>query len=234
MMMMMMMLFDTLTSSSLGRGFLAASFAVLVTALLELCSLEDVKRMRSTNNGRVLYSSAIRANIFNNLLLGPIAYHMTVRWICAEESQSWDMRVACIVGIVLIEGALYYILHKLFHEVKSLYWIHRYHHKFNTIVTPSAANAVSVAEYLLAYMVPIIMGVFATGADEVSTFWGATIIAISNLFIHTPSLSHLQLNWILVSPSDHLAHHRKNKGHYGAPVLHVDRILSYSNRKKIT
>lgn len=42
---------------------------------------------------------------------------------------------------------------------------------------------------LIAYMIPIVVGVLIMGADELSTFLGAAIIAVSNLLIHTPQVS---------------------------------------------
>lgn len=83
----------------------------------------------------------------------------------------------------------------------------------------------SFPEYVFAYMIPIVAGVVLTGADEASTFVGAAIIAITNLLIHTPQLEEYVWFWAFVSTHDHLEHHRKLKGNYGAPVFHVDRIV---------
>jgi sterol desaturase/sphingolipid hydroxylase (fatty acid hydroxylase superfamily) len=222
----MMSMFSLILSSSYARGFSVAGLAVLLTAALELASLDDVQKLRKQKGGPELYRSAIFTNIFNNLVLGPIIYHVTIRYVCQESPLPAFERIWCVIGIVVVEGILYYFLHKTFHEIKGLYWIHRYHHKFNTVVVPSSANAVSVAEYVLAYMIPIVAGVIFTGADEVAAFSAAAIIAISNLLIHTPSLSSQKCFWMLVSTQDHLEHHRKNKSNYGAPVIHMDRILA--------
>ena len=39
-----------------------------------------------------------------------------------------------------------------------MYWAHRFHHKFNVVVVPVTANAVSLAEYAIAYMAPFVAG----------------------------------------------------------------------------
>jgi sterol desaturase/sphingolipid hydroxylase (fatty acid hydroxylase superfamily) len=221
-----MSIFSLILSSSYARGFLVAGLAVLFTAALELASLEDVQKLRNQKGGPKLYRSAILTNIFNNLVLGPIVYHVTITYICQESPLPVFERIWCVIGILVVEGILYYVVHKAFHEIKGLYWIHRYHHKFNAVVVPSSANAVSVAEYVLAYMIPIVAGVIFTRADEVAAFSGAAIIAVSNLLIHTPHLSSQKYFWMLVSTQDHLEHHRKNKSNYAAPVIHMDRILA--------
>jgi sterol desaturase/sphingolipid hydroxylase (fatty acid hydroxylase superfamily) len=52
-------------------------------------------------------------------------------------------------------------------------------------------------------------------------------VGVTNLLIHTPWLERYPYHWIFVSASDHLTHHRKVRGNYGAPVLHMDRIVEY-------
>lgn len=74
-------------------------------------------------------------------------------------------------------------------------------------------------------MIPIVVGVKVMGADEASTFVGAAIITVTNLLIHTPALEKYVWFWVFVSTHDHLEHHRKLRGNYGAPVFHVDRIV---------
>jgi sterol desaturase/sphingolipid hydroxylase (fatty acid hydroxylase superfamily) len=223
---MIMSILSLIMSSSVVRGFLVAGLAVILTAALEMASLPHVQKLLATKDGPELYRSAILTNIFNNLVIGPLVYHFTITYICQEASLTTLERIRCVIGIVVVEGILYYSLHKAFHEIKGLYWIHRYHHKFNTAVVPSSANAVSVAEYVSAYMIPIVSGVVLMQADEVSAVLAAAIIAVTNLLIHTPSLSNRKYFWMLVSTQDHLEHHRKNKSNYGAPVIHMDRILA--------
>lgn len=212
--------------SSAKNGILSGSAAVLLTFVLEfVLSIDDVKKLRSTPAGRELYRTCLYSNIRNNLVLGPITYWLTIQYFCHPGPLTLAEEIQSIVGIVVIEGLLFYLVHKAFHEVKSLYWMHRYHHRFNTVVLPSSANAVSISEYMFAYMIPIVIGVVVTGADEASTFLGSAIIAVTNLLIHTPQMEEYVWFWAFVSTHDHLEHHRRLKGNYGAPVIHVDRIV---------
>ena len=223
-------------SSSVSRGIVSGLMAVLLTTVLELTSLNHVRRLLDGKGGPELYLSALRTNLRNNFILGPVTYHFTITYICSHDQVPHAplRRLGAVAGIVVTEGILYYYIHKCFHEIKGLYWMHRYHHKFNATVLPSSANAVSVAEYIFAYMIPIVLGVCLTSADELSAFSAAAVIAITNLLIHTPGLEEStsrHYHWLFVSTSDHLSHHRKNqKGNYGAPVLHLDRICAYASK----
>jgi len=220
-------LLSLIPSSLRYRSLLPGALAVLLTAVLETTCPEEVRKIRSTESGRSLYASAWRVNLFNNVILGAITYYTTIRYVCDNETAKTPQeQIVAASGIVVIEAVLYYLVHKAFHEVKWLYWAHRYHHLFNTVVLPSSANAVSTAEYTLAYMLPLVVGVALTGADEVAAFLGASVVGVTNLMIHTPILEESEYpSWIFVSASDHLNHHRKTRGNYGAPVFHLDRIV---------
>lgn len=210
------------------RAICAGSLAILLTVVLELTCLSHVRKLLLSGiPGRGLYVSAWRVNLFNQLLLGPLTYYGTVRFLCDQQhSKTLCEQAMAAVGIVIVEAMLYYIVHKSLHEVKGLYWMHSYHHRFNTVVLPSSASAVSVAEYIVAYMFPLVSGVCLTRADEAATFAGAFIVAVAHVLIHTPWLEDYEYpSWIFVSASDHLNHHRKARDNYGAPVFHLDRIV---------
>jgi len=226
------MMFPFLLSLIPGRLFhrslIMGTLAVLLTAALEVTCLDQVRKLRSSGpEGRSLYASAWRCNLFNNIVLGSITYYSTVKWICEQNgTKTLQEQVLAAAGVVVIEAILYYLVHMAFHEVKGLYWMHRYHHKFNTVVLPSSANAVSLAEYVFAYMLPLVIGATLTRADELAALSGAFVVAVTNLLIHTPWLEGSQYpSWIFVTASDHLSHHRKTRGNYGAPVFHLDRIV---------
>lgn len=221
------LLLALIPSRLLHRALLSGSLVVLLTAALEATCLGDVRKMRSTAAGRKLYASALRCNLFNNAVLGTVTYYATVRYVCQPSgSQTLQEQALAASGVVVIEAVLYYLIHKAFHEVKGLYWMHSYHHRFNTVVLPSTSNAVSIPEYVFAYMFPLVVGVTLTQADEVGALSGALVVGVTNLLIHTPWLEGRPYpSWILVSASDHLSHHRKTRGNYGAPVFHLDRIV---------
>ena len=111
-----------------------------------------------------------------------------------------------------------------------MYWAHRFHHRFNVFVVPVTANAVSVAEYAIAYMLPFIVGAHLLHPDRVSMWLAVGVVSLNNLLIHTPMLADASAKlvpWLFVSTADHLEHHKRLTAHYAAPTFSVDRILAY-------
>lgn len=258
--------YSFLPASLWHRGLLTGCLAIVLTVALELTCWGQVQKLwrlpkKSSNNAvvvdnRRLYLSALAYNLVNNVGLGSFTFYTTVRYACQPPGRLSTLdQMQAVVGILLVEGILYYMMHKAFHDVKGLYWMHSYHHKFNTIVLPSTANAVSIFEYTLAYMMPIVVAAAICRADETSLFLATAMIGTMNLCIHTPWLEYhhhdiddtnddadniakysnnsnsfmmmtgSQQFWMFVTANDHLTHHRKVRGNYGAPVFHMDRIL---------
>jgi len=123
-------------------------------------------------------------------------------------------------------GSRYIQSHWAMH--RQLYPIHRFHHRFNYIVLPSSASAVSIPEFLLAYMTPFIFAAWGSSSDKASSVVAVLMVITANLIIHTPALEekfHRYMPWLFVSPEDHLAHHRQLTCHYSAPIFHFDRMI---------
>jgi sterol desaturase/sphingolipid hydroxylase (fatty acid hydroxylase superfamily) len=200
---------------------------LLVLAFEFGLSSSDVQRLRKKEGGKELHAAGIRATILNHLILGPITYDLTVRYCCVTDSLSlWQQAIAA-VKFLWIENYLYYCMHYLMHT-RQLYWMHRFHHKFNVIVLPSSANAVSAPEFIFAYMAPFLVAAWGAGCDKASALTAVSIVALFNLIIHTPALEEkfARYPWPFVSPGDHLAHHRQLTCHYSAPIFHFDRMIA--------
>lgn len=227
----MVVLLDLMPSSLARRSLLLGGFHLLLTLALELTCLGEVRRLRATGAGRALYASAWVKNAVNDLVLESFTYYGTIRFLCHPEAASFQDQLLAAAGIVAIEAVLYFLIHKAYHEAKGLYWIHSYHHKFNAIILPSTAMAVSVAEYVTAYLFPVVVGIWIMRADETAAFLCGLTIGFSNLLIHTPWMERHHHPWMFVSTSDHLAHHRRKRGNYGAPILHMDRIIAWLFQK---
>jgi sterol desaturase/sphingolipid hydroxylase (fatty acid hydroxylase superfamily) len=203
-----------------------ATFAL--TILLELISLDAVRSIWCTRPGPAIYLQGIMMNIVNNGLIGPIAYDVvaSARWMSPPLSAMG--RVAMVGGILLGHSIGYYLAHRWMHT-RKMYWAHRFHHKFNQFVSPTTANAVSLAEYTIAYMLPFIAGAWLLRPDRVSMFVGVGIISLNNLLIHTPRLEHLSMSlvpWWAVSTADHLDHHKRLTTHWAAPTISIDKLLA--------
>ena len=213
------------------EGLLVGSLNVLLMFGLEhVYSKEDVNALRQREGGQELHVAGIRASIFNSVFLGTVTYYVTITYCCVSGPLTLFQQLSSVMKFLLIENIWYYCAHWLMHR-RSFYWMHRFHHKFNAIVLPSSASAVSIPEFLLAYMAPFLLGAYAGSCDKYSAICSAAIVAVSNLAIHTPALEEKMkcLPWFLVLPSDHITHHRQLTCNYGAPLIHFDRVFSYAN-----
>ena len=73
-------------------------------------------------------------------------------------------------------------------DVVNYFLTHRFHHAFAKHVTPSSANAVSVVEYVYAYMLPFVAGCAVCAPDERALLVAVAVVSVNNLLIHTPRL----------------------------------------------
>jgi sterol desaturase/sphingolipid hydroxylase (fatty acid hydroxylase superfamily) len=214
----------TLTGSGMSDGAVMGGVTVMLTVLLELLSIPGVRGIRAKKGGRSLYAKGVASNLLNNLCIGPITYHVAVELFCRPATRPF---LTTTLGMLAVHAVGYYIAHRAMH-LKWLYWAHRFHHRFNTHVVPSTANAVTLAEYGIAYMLPFIAGGALLRPDGVSLFACVAVVSLNNLLIHTPCLESLStlLPPIFVSTDRHIDHHRRLTTHYGAPTISVDWILA--------
>ena len=207
----------------LVEGSLVGLFALLKTVYVESFCLDEVERMMQRKGGAELYRQAWIQNVVNLQLLGTLTYYVTVVY-CCPTGLSFGKQVQCVAGVVLLEAVFYTLVHKAFHEYPRLWFMHSFHHKFNEVILPSTANAVSMYEFSIAYMLPITVGTYIMGADRVSATLAAGIIGTTSILIHTPFQLNTTFPTFLVSTSDHFRHHRKCTTDYSAPLVHVERI----------
>lgn len=236
-------------------------YTLILTVLLELWSLPTVRLLfEKQPNGRELYAKAWFWNIFNQYFLA-IPLYSTVGTLltrsgdhCDDGDENYDRwnvgniasNLSEIVWVWGIHAIGYYYVHKAFHLSPKWYKYHKFHHRFNTHVPPSSANAVEAVEYVLAYLLPFVLALaiwsFSTTtkihAHNLSI--AASVIAVLNLLVHTPKLEDRYMfsptttkssSWTrwFVSTEDHLNHHRKLKCHYASPTLNVDNIVEAVN-----
>lgn len=223
------MLTNLIQETLLLEGILFASMWVIIMLVFEFgIALPDVRRFREREGGKELHNAGICATIINKMLLGSVVYDLTIRHCCNRHGLTLWQQTRSVIVFLLIENAMYYVIHYLMHT-RGLYWMHRFHHKFNTIVLPSSASAVSTAEFAIAYMFPFYIGAWSASCDKTSALVASSLVALFNLVIHTPALDEkltAVYPWMFVSPGDHLAHHRQLNCNYSAPIFHFDRILS--------
>jgi len=131
-----------------------------------------------------------------------------------------------IANLLLIHNILYYCAHVSFHKYSILYPIHKFHHQFDDLLVPSIGNAVSTLEFILAYVCPFLIGGILFQPSELYFISAIGIIAILNMVIHTNEWK--EIKWLkgLVSPKDHITHHKVRNSHYAAPLLSIDDIIN--------
>ena len=175
-------------SPELITGFQVATLTLTLTFLLEIvCSIPEVTSLRTNPKGKRLYRACITANLVNNLLIGPPTYALATNFFVSHRGYSAARSTASALGLIVAHALGYHYAHRQMHE-PSMYWAHKFHHAFAKHVTPSSANAVSVVEYVYAYMLPFVAGCAVCAPDERALLAAVAVVSVNNLLIHTPRL----------------------------------------------
>ncbi len=210
------------------EGVRLATETTVVTAALELLSIAAVLGVLHAKGGKALYAKGVASNLFNNFALGPVVYAVAMGYFASPTPLERTTRALITLGLIGVHSVGYYLVHFLMHT-RRFYWAHRFHHKFNAHVTPSSANAVSLAEYAVAYMLPFVVGALLLRPDALALRYAVGVVSFTNLLIHTPPLADTAssyLPWVFVSTADHIEHHRKLTKNYAAPTISIDRLLA--------
>lgn len=176
--------------------------------------------------GRRTYSRAVAANLVNNGLVGPALY-ATVDGLWLRDDPSWLILVRDVALALSLQTLLYYTAHRAMHA--RLMSIHAFHHTFSHFVSPMVASAVSLPEYLFAYILPFWAAAWLLRPGRLAFGISVGLVSLCNLLVHTPALQSkpglygVPKWW--VSADDHLAHHRTRRGHYAAPTLNLDWLV---------
>ncbi|CAJ1936871.1 unnamed protein product [Cylindrotheca closterium] len=234
-------------------------YTLILTVVLEVWSLPTLQLLWNKQpNGRELYAKALFWNIFNQYALAIPLYSVVGTFMTRNDDYHYyhdnNAMIRNLVEVVWILGGHavgYYHVHKAFHLSPKWYKYHKFHHRFNSYVPPSAANAVEPVEYILAYLLPFVVTLalwppfFTPKIHRHNVSMATLVISVLNLLVHTPKLEQKYLvastttsnnnnnnnnnnnSWTrwFVSTEDHLNHHRKLKCHYASPTFNVDNIV---------
>jgi len=246
--------------------------SLILIVILELYSWETVQQLwKKQSSGKELYVKALFLNFFNLYAIAIPAQIVAGLLLTSNNATPSDddgslmmlgqrllRSVVEIVYLWTIHCIGYYYIHKSFHESPKLYKYHKFHHRFNTYVTPVSANAVEAVEYVLAYLLPFVIALvlwpFPQKINRNNFGIATRIISVLNLLVHTPKLdgkymghhndhenetteehaggSLTSWTWWFVSTEDHLDHHRKLKVHYASPTINIDNIVGAWSSKK--
>jgi sterol desaturase/sphingolipid hydroxylase (fatty acid hydroxylase superfamily) len=218
------------------EGLELSFWTFVLTLVLELWSIDTVKKLLEQKGaGSSLYSAAIVANLVNHFGFGWLIYCIAATLFSRDADKvSSSTRVTCVMTILFVQSICFYVAHRAFHSNPNWYRHHRFHHRFNTYVTPLAANAVSVVEYIFAYILPFTIAMPFVQPDTVSLRISVGVVSVTNLMIHTPKLSTVSEKFMpewLVSTEDHLEHHRKLNTKYAAPTFNVDFFVEWIDKR---
>lgn len=191
------------------------------------------ERLTKTPILRKMYLQAVWTNIFHYFVIGPLSYAFAVI-MCLELGDSNPDYIS-IPGVLLTQAVGYALAHSFMH-IPSNYWMHKFHHSYNekTFVRPIAANSTTVAEFFVAYAVPIVTGIIAFRPRVQVVFYIVASISFTNLCIHTP-MDFLNMKWApgwLVTNDKHFNHHEKDlRMHYSAPIFDLDYVLGIGMKR---
>lgn len=215
-------------------GVWLMAYLVVPTLLLETWSHETSRALHKKNAH--LYWQAFALNFVNHFGLGAPAYALAVT-LLAQPEEEFKVRttVGQVFGLVVVHSICFFQAHQAFHTVKPLYRWHKFHHLFNTHVTPITANAVSMVEYVIAYLTPFGVGMLLFPCSALALQIAIQLISICNIAMHTPKLELLYKTYVpawlpIVGTAAHLEHHKRLNCHYAAPTIDWDTILATLQR----
>lgn len=196
-----------------------SSFCLIV--ILDILNINTVKKIDLQ-----LYIKSVYHNIVNLLIISPIVYYYIIHYFSNFSKLTIEKEIFDILFILGIQSILYHCIHKIMHT-PLFYSIHKFHHKFNKYVIPMSANAVSIYEFLFAYLLPIIIPIICINPDNISINISIGIISFNNILIHSPIFQNISkyLPKIFVSTNKHLIHHKDLNKFYSAPTIDYDYLL---------
>jgi sterol desaturase/sphingolipid hydroxylase (fatty acid hydroxylase superfamily) len=209
--------------------FLGGSVCILSFIFDTFISLDSQKMLQKQNP--VLYDRNYSSMKINMLIISPMMYTAVDNCMLRHNN---IFSLEHYFYLILIQNLLYFFIHKEMHKNSKLKWIHKFHHEFKDLTLPSTGNAVSPYEFILAYTIPFITGAYILKPDEITFLSSIGTISLFNLIIHTPEFEHYSWIPIMVSPNNHITHHKINKKHYAAPIINLDYLSEAAqNIKKI-
>ncbi len=216
------MIIDTIVKPYV-KGLHLGTYTYLFSHILDHTIAKD-DLLSMVKHKPTLFNQCATTNFINLIGLTPI-YYIFVDNFLINHILPTHIQPIKIFSILFIHNLLFYITHLSFHSFKSLYFIHRFHHKFNKPI-PSSGNAVSILEYNFAYVMPFLIAAFFIKPNDLSFRISVSIISFLNAIIHTIPFYNFSINPFLIKPGDHIEHHEKLTVKFAAPLLNIDYIIS--------
>lgn len=206
------------------RGILFGPVILNLGRIMDTVFCEKEVKILQESHGE-LYKEATNTIKTNLIVLSTFLYLFITPLFVNYNQHEKNINCMKLLGLIIFQNIGYYCGHYLMHH--KFYSIHSFHHKFDRHIFSSIAFAVSIEEFLFAYVSPLMIGSCVLYPNETTFILGTAFIAIFNLIIHTPSFRTQYYPSLLVSPNEHLEHHEKKTIHYAAPIFSIDKILLF-------
>ena len=210
---------------SLFKGVLLGSSLCVMGYIMDYTiSIESQQRIVKEKAEHFL--QAHKYIIYNLVGISPVIYAFVDSLFL---NHSPHFSVLKYSGLLLTQNIGYFFVHKEMHRNRLFYKYHAFHHNFDNIVSPSIGNAVSQAEFCIAYLMPFVVGAFIFRPTELTYLCSIGTVGVGNLLIHTYELNNVP--WIpgFVSPTKHIIHHEIKNKYYSAPVFDLDAMYEFVN-----
>ena len=209
---------------SYGKGFLLGGFMFMLGVIFDRTISKNTMEKLHHDHFQ-LCLNALHAIQTNLLVISPVIYAGVDQTLLTHES--YMLQPIRFMGMLSIHSLGYYVVHFCMHKNMNLYKYHKFHHEFDHLLMPSIGNAVSIPEYLSAYVAPFIMGAYILRPNETTFASSIGLIAFMNLIIHCQEMEHVPWLSFFVSPKNHIEHHKVRLKHYAAPTINVDYLLEH-------
>tara|TARA_Y100000992_G_scaffold302653_2_gene278001 strand:- start:17932 stop:18642 length:711 start_codon:yes stop_codon:yes gene_type:complete len=206
---------------SFVHGLQLGGITMLISSIMDN-TISYKETLNLTNKNGNLYIESLHSNYINLLIIGPIYYIIVYNYFL--DNQKIGFNSIDYIEIVFIHNILYYLAHFGMHKVSFLKFMHEFHHLFKDTI-PSTGNAVSVCEFNFAYILPFVIASLIVVPNNVTLKCSVGTISILNTFIHTPNFDSVLYHPVLVSPSNHMKHHKDKSGNYAAPLINIDYLI---------
>ena len=215
----------------LYRVYMLSGLTVLFGHIMDInISTSSIEYYCSDEKRLRLYIEGQKKLQFNLLLVSPFNYLIAYNYLLDTNVEKIQIFNLC--RLLILHNFLYFVLHYSVHKIKSIRFIHHFHHLFK-VNTPSIGNSVSYLEFQILYVTPFLIGMYLFNPNPITLDFSIGIISFLNTLIHCDEFKGLYWIPFLVSSKQHCEHHDNYSSTYSAPLINFDLIFKNDNKKII-
>ena len=204
----------------LKYSYLLGSFTILFAHILDF-TIDKETLINYMQKKTDLYIEGLQSLYMNLLFVSSLNYIIAYNYLM--DVNSYNLQIYKYGGILLTHNTMYFIMHAMVHKIRSIRFIHQFHHLFKQNI-PSIGNSVSYLEFQIMYVLPFLVSMYLFNPNITTNNFGILTISFFNSLIHSSALKKVKWNPLLVSPEQHCNHHENYSGTYSAPLLNLDKL----------